>query len=155
MVNVRKYVILHGVCSSYCIIFFFLLVFSSSRLSFQHIHFLAPHLKTHCYWGRLHTSATHWSSVSLFLSCRLTGAAVQVVCEMRSGRRRCRAVTSDLSFSRLELLECLWEDEKHQYCEVENLRVCFSHKTLRTFLWLVHICFVLSTNQSINNKLNI
>ncbi|XP_037531173.1 autophagy-related protein 2 homolog A [Nematolebias whitei] len=49
---------------------------------------------------------------------RLTGAAVQVVCEMRSGRRRCRAVTSDLSFSRLELLECLWEDEKHQYCEL-------------------------------------
>uniref|UniRef100_A0A3Q2ZNR7 Autophagy related 2A n=1 Tax=Kryptolebias marmoratus TaxID=37003 RepID=A0A3Q2ZNR7_KRYMA len=49
---------------------------------------------------------------------RLTGAAVQVVCEMRSGRRRCRAVTSDLSFSRLELLECLWEDGKPQYCEL-------------------------------------
>uniref|UniRef100_A0A672GZ31 Autophagy related 2A n=1 Tax=Salarias fasciatus TaxID=181472 RepID=A0A672GZ31_SALFA len=49
---------------------------------------------------------------------RLTGAAVQVACEMRSGRRRSRAVTSDLSFSRLELLECLWEDGKPQYCEV-------------------------------------
>uniref|UniRef100_A0A7N8XDZ1 Autophagy related 2A n=1 Tax=Mastacembelus armatus TaxID=205130 RepID=A0A7N8XDZ1_9TELE len=46
---------------------------------------------------------------------RLTGAAVQVACEMRSGRRRSRAVTSDLSFSRLELLECLWEDGKPQY----------------------------------------
>ncbi|XP_030595462.1 LOW QUALITY PROTEIN: autophagy-related protein 2 homolog A [Archocentrus centrarchus] len=41
---------------------------------------------------------------------RLTGAAVRVACEMRSGRRHNRAVTSDLSFSRLELLECLWED---------------------------------------------
>ncbi|XP_012721537.2 autophagy-related protein 2 homolog A [Fundulus heteroclitus] len=49
---------------------------------------------------------------------RLTGAAVQVTCETRSGRRRCRAVTSDLSFSRLELLECLWQDGKHQYCEL-------------------------------------
>ncbi|KAM4732434.1 autophagy-related protein 2 homolog A [Anableps anableps] len=49
---------------------------------------------------------------------RLTGAAVQVTCEMRSGRRRCRAVTSDLSFSRLELLECLWQDGKPQYSEL-------------------------------------
>uniref|UniRef100_A0A1A8BFY2 Autophagy related 2A n=1 Tax=Nothobranchius kadleci TaxID=1051664 RepID=A0A1A8BFY2_NOTKA len=49
---------------------------------------------------------------------RLTGAAVQVVCEMRSGKRRGQTVTSDLSFSRLELLECLWEDEKPQYCEL-------------------------------------
>ncbi|MED6278824.1 hypothetical protein CHARACLAT_027975, partial [Characodon lateralis] len=48
---------------------------------------------------------------------RLTGAAVQVTCETRSGRRHCRAVTSDLSFSRLELLECLWQDGKPQYCE--------------------------------------
>lgn len=49
---------------------------------------------------------------------RLTGAAVQVACEMRSGRRNSRAVTSDLSFSRLELLECLWEDSKPQYSEL-------------------------------------
>uniref|UniRef100_A0A669CNR2 Autophagy related 2A n=1 Tax=Oreochromis niloticus TaxID=8128 RepID=A0A669CNR2_ORENI len=49
---------------------------------------------------------------------RLTGAAVQVTCEMRSGRRQNRAVTSDLSFSRLELLECLWEDGKPEYCEL-------------------------------------
>lgn len=49
---------------------------------------------------------------------RLTGVAVQVTCETRSGRRRCRAVTSDLSFSRLELLECLWQDGKPQYCEL-------------------------------------
>uniref|UniRef100_A0A4W6EYZ4 Autophagy related 2A n=1 Tax=Lates calcarifer TaxID=8187 RepID=A0A4W6EYZ4_LATCA len=54
----------------------------------------------------------------------LTGAAVQVACEMKSGRRHSRAVTSDLSFSRLELLECLWEDGKPQYSEVENLFVC-------------------------------
>uniref|UniRef100_A0A3P8QAP5 Uncharacterized protein n=1 Tax=Astatotilapia calliptera TaxID=8154 RepID=A0A3P8QAP5_ASTCA len=49
---------------------------------------------------------------------RLTGAAVQVACEMRSGRRQNRAVTSDLSFSRLEMLECLWEDGKPEYCEL-------------------------------------
>uniref|UniRef100_A0A8C5EBN1 Autophagy related 2A n=1 Tax=Gouania willdenowi TaxID=441366 RepID=A0A8C5EBN1_GOUWI len=52
---------------------------------------------------------------------RLTGAAVQVCCEMRSGRRHTKAVTSDLSFSRLELLECLWQDGKPQYCEVADL----------------------------------
>uniref|UniRef100_A0A3Q3LIC3 Autophagy related 2A n=1 Tax=Labrus bergylta TaxID=56723 RepID=A0A3Q3LIC3_9LABR len=49
---------------------------------------------------------------------RVTGAAVQVACEMRSGRRHSRAVTSDLSFSRLELLECLWENGKPQYSEL-------------------------------------
>uniref|UniRef100_A0A7N6FAF8 Autophagy related 2A n=1 Tax=Anabas testudineus TaxID=64144 RepID=A0A7N6FAF8_ANATE len=49
---------------------------------------------------------------------RLTGAAVQVACEMRSGRRQCRAVTSDLSFSRLELLECLWDNGKPEYSEL-------------------------------------
>ncbi|KAK1904191.1 Autophagy-related protein 2 like A [Dissostichus eleginoides] len=49
---------------------------------------------------------------------RVTGAAVQVACEMRSGSRHNRAVTSDLSFSRLELLECLWEDGKPQYSEL-------------------------------------
>lgn len=48
---------------------------------------------------------------------------MQVACEMRSGMRNSRAVTSDLSFSRLELLECLWEDGKPQYSEVENLCV--------------------------------
>lgn len=46
---------------------------------------------------------------------------MQVACEMRSGRRHSRAVTSDLSFSRLELLECLWEDGKPQYSEVGEL----------------------------------
>ncbi|RVE67358.1 hypothetical protein OJAV_G00102230 [Oryzias javanicus] len=49
---------------------------------------------------------------------RLTGAAVQVSFEMRSGKRRSRAVTSDLSFSRLEVLECIWEEGKPQYCEL-------------------------------------
>lgn len=48
---------------------------------------------------------------------------MRVACEMRSGRRHTRAVTSDLSFSRLELLECLWEDGKPEYCEVGNLSV--------------------------------
>lgn len=57
----------------------------------------------------------------IILSHRVTGAAVQVSCEMRSGRRHSRAVTSDLSFSRLELLECLWEDGQPQYSEVEHL----------------------------------
>ena len=51
----------------------------------------------------------------------MTGAAVQVTLEMRTGRRHSRAVTSDLSLSRLELLECLWEDGKPQYSEVGNL----------------------------------
>uniref|UniRef100_A0A8C7G4N1 Autophagy related 2A n=1 Tax=Oncorhynchus kisutch TaxID=8019 RepID=A0A8C7G4N1_ONCKI len=45
-------------------------------------------------------------------------SAVQVACEMRSAGRHSRAVTSDLSFSRLELLECLWEPGKPQYTEV-------------------------------------
>uniref|UniRef100_A0A8C7J6D7 Autophagy related 2A n=1 Tax=Oncorhynchus kisutch TaxID=8019 RepID=A0A8C7J6D7_ONCKI len=49
---------------------------------------------------------------------RMTGAAVQVACEMRSAGRHSRAVTSDLSFSRLELLECLWEPGKPQYTEL-------------------------------------
>lgn len=49
---------------------------------------------------------------------RLTGAAVQVSCEMRSGRRCSRAVTSDLSFSRLELLECLWVEGNPNYSEL-------------------------------------
>uniref|UniRef100_A0A673KWW3 Autophagy-related protein 2 homolog A-like n=1 Tax=Sinocyclocheilus rhinocerous TaxID=307959 RepID=A0A673KWW3_9TELE len=40
---------------------------------------------------------------------RVTGAAVQLACEMRSAGRHTRAMTSDLSFSRLELLECLWD----------------------------------------------
>uniref|UniRef100_A0A8C2XSE6 Autophagy related 2A n=1 Tax=Cyclopterus lumpus TaxID=8103 RepID=A0A8C2XSE6_CYCLU len=62
---------------------------------------------------------------------RVTGAAVQVACEMRSGRRHSRAMTSDLSFSRLEMLESLWEDGKPQYSEVEHLFVC-----LKLTLWL-------------------
>ncbi|XP_077588556.1 autophagy-related protein 2 homolog A [Stigmatopora nigra] len=49
---------------------------------------------------------------------RVTGAAVQLSCEVRSGRRRSRAVTSDVSFSRLEVLESLWENGRHQYSEL-------------------------------------
>ncbi|XP_076143716.1 autophagy-related protein 2 homolog A [Alosa pseudoharengus] len=49
---------------------------------------------------------------------RLTGAAMQISCEMRSAGRHTRAVTSDLSFSRLELLECLWESTGPQYTEL-------------------------------------
>ncbi|KAB5571342.1 hypothetical protein PHYPO_G00223950 [Pangasianodon hypophthalmus] len=49
---------------------------------------------------------------------RLTGAAVQVACEMRSSGRHARSMTSDLSFSRLELLECIWEPGKPQYTEL-------------------------------------
>lgn len=49
---------------------------------------------------------------------RVTGAAVQVTCELRSGKHNNRAMKSDLSFSRMELLECLWEDGNPQYTEV-------------------------------------
>uniref|UniRef100_A0A3P8XT52 Autophagy related 2A n=1 Tax=Esox lucius TaxID=8010 RepID=A0A3P8XT52_ESOLU len=49
---------------------------------------------------------------------RMTGAAVQVACEMKRAGRHVRAVTSDLSFSRLELLECLWEPNQPQYTEL-------------------------------------
>ncbi|KAF7707420.1 autophagy-related protein 2 homolog A [Silurus meridionalis] len=49
---------------------------------------------------------------------RLTGAAVQVACEMRSSGRHAHSMTSDLSFSRLELLECLWEPGKIEYTEL-------------------------------------
>ncbi|KAJ8338027.1 hypothetical protein SKAU_G00369930 [Synaphobranchus kaupii] len=49
---------------------------------------------------------------------RMTGAAVQLSYEMRSGGRRARQVTSDLSFSRLELLECLWGSGSPQYTEL-------------------------------------
>uniref|UniRef100_A0A7N6AWN5 Autophagy related 2A n=1 Tax=Anabas testudineus TaxID=64144 RepID=A0A7N6AWN5_ANATE len=66
---------------------------------------------------------------------RLTGAAVQVACEMRSGRRQCRAVTSDLSFSRLELLECLWDNGKPEYSEVSVYLSFFKLFNIR-FLWI-------------------
>ncbi|XP_048883412.1 autophagy-related protein 2 homolog A isoform X3 [Brienomyrus brachyistius] len=49
---------------------------------------------------------------------RITGAVVQVSCEMRSSGRCAREVTSDLSFSRLELLECLWEAGTPEYTEL-------------------------------------
>ncbi|XP_016098497.1 autophagy-related protein 2 homolog A-like [Sinocyclocheilus grahami] len=49
---------------------------------------------------------------------RMTGAAVQLTCEMRGAGRHTRATTSDLSFSRLELLECLWESGGPQYTEL-------------------------------------
>uniref|UniRef100_A0A4W4GAP6 Autophagy related 2A n=1 Tax=Electrophorus electricus TaxID=8005 RepID=A0A4W4GAP6_ELEEL len=58
---------------------------------------------------------------------RLTGAAVQVTCEMRSSGRHASSVTSDLSFSRLELLECLWEPGEPQYTEVLNLQQSLMH----------------------------
>ncbi|KAG9346482.1 hypothetical protein JZ751_006793 [Albula glossodonta] len=49
---------------------------------------------------------------------RMTGAAVQLSCEMRSGGHHAREVTSDMSFSRLELLECLWEPGPPEYTEL-------------------------------------
>uniref|UniRef100_A0A8C1SXR6 Autophagy related 2A n=1 Tax=Cyprinus carpio TaxID=7962 RepID=A0A8C1SXR6_CYPCA len=54
---------------------------------------------------------------------RMTGAAVQLTCEMRSAGRHTRATTSDLSFSRLELLECLWESGGPQYTESHLLEL--------------------------------
>uniref|UniRef100_A0A8D3C911 Autophagy related 2A n=1 Tax=Scophthalmus maximus TaxID=52904 RepID=A0A8D3C911_SCOMX len=65
---------------------------------------------------------------------------VQVVCETRSGRRHSRAVTSDISFSRLELLECLWEDGRPQYSEVENLFVCLCALKLTLVFTLSELC---------------
>nr|XP_057915994.1 autophagy-related protein 2 homolog A isoform X2 [Doryrhamphus excisus] len=53
---------------------------------------------------------------------RVTGAAVQVFCEMRSGQRNSRAVTSDLSFSRLEVLECVWDKGTPEYSELLQFR---------------------------------
>lgn len=65
-------------------------------------------------------AAADRNSIQPFWSLfRVTGAAVQVTCELRSGRRNNRAMKSDLSFSRLELLECLWEDGNPQYTEVD------------------------------------
>uniref|UniRef100_A0A8C1GKX9 Autophagy related 2A n=1 Tax=Cyprinus carpio TaxID=7962 RepID=A0A8C1GKX9_CYPCA len=52
---------------------------------------------------------------------RVTGAAVQLACEMRSAGRHTQATTSDLSFSRLELLECLWDSGGPQYTESAGL----------------------------------
>lgn len=60
------------------------------------------------------------------LVSRVTGAAVQLACEMRSAGRHTRATTSDLSFSRLELLESLWDSGGPQYTEV--------HATSRLFV---------------------
>uniref|UniRef100_A0A8C2H2S0 Autophagy related 2A n=1 Tax=Cyprinus carpio TaxID=7962 RepID=A0A8C2H2S0_CYPCA len=51
---------------------------------------------------------------------RVTGAAVQLACEMRSAGRHTQATTSDLSFSRLELLECLWDSGGPQSRNVER-----------------------------------
>uniref|UniRef100_A0A671SIU6 Autophagy-related protein 2 homolog A-like n=1 Tax=Sinocyclocheilus anshuiensis TaxID=1608454 RepID=A0A671SIU6_9TELE len=71
---------------------------------------------------------------------RVTGAAVQLACEMRSAGRHTRATTSDLSFSRLELLECLWDSGGPQYTESAGLftmgttaRPCaqFHHSTVQ------------------------
>uniref|UniRef100_A0A8C1GNC8 Autophagy related 2A n=1 Tax=Cyprinus carpio TaxID=7962 RepID=A0A8C1GNC8_CYPCA len=53
---------------------------------------------------------------------RVTGAAVQLACEMRSAGRHTQATTSDLSFSRLELLECLWDSGGPQYTESGSRR---------------------------------
>ncbi|KAJ8282805.1 hypothetical protein COCON_G00053240 [Conger conger] len=49
---------------------------------------------------------------------RMTGAAVQLSYQIKSGGRRAREVTSDLSFSQLELLECLWGSGTPQYTEL-------------------------------------
>ncbi|XP_028824130.1 autophagy-related protein 2 homolog A-like [Denticeps clupeoides] len=49
---------------------------------------------------------------------RVTGAAVQLWCEMRSSGRHTRSVSSDLSFSTLEILEQLWEPSGPQHTEL-------------------------------------
>lgn len=90
------------------------------------------------HWFTLQNCRVLFLILPVGLSPRLTGAAVQVACETRSGRRRSRAVTSDLSFSRLELLECLWENGKPEYNEVENL--CSSLNWLKNIIsWSFNI----------------
>ncbi|XP_068614339.1 autophagy-related protein 2 homolog A-like [Brachionichthys hirsutus] len=65
-----------------------------------------------------HHLRTGFAKACPYSHLRVTGAAVQVSCEMRSGRRHSRSMSSDLSFSRLELLECLWDDGNPEYSEV-------------------------------------
>lgn len=53
-------------------------------------------------------------------------------------------MTCDLSFSRLELLECLWGDEKPEYSEVDNVCLCIYIRLnlIATWLWLMNkACF--------------
>lgn len=70
------------------------------------------------------------------LVSRVTGAAVQLACEMRSAGRHTRATTSDLSFSRLELLESLWDSGGPQYTEVHATSRLFV--IFRTAFWKSH-----------------
>ncbi|KAJ0002898.1 hypothetical protein NQD34_008047 [Periophthalmus magnuspinnatus] len=83
---------------------------------------------------------------------RLTGAAVQVSCEMRSGRRNSRAVTSDLSFSRLELLECLWEEGKPQYSELIQFQKAGLFTVGSTARPCAHLHYSLSEKQQRKGK---
>ncbi|XP_054889953.1 autophagy-related protein 2 homolog A [Poeciliopsis prolifica] len=86
-----------------------------SQVFFQGLHSFEENMLTNKNFNHLRKC---FATACPLSNLRLTGAAVQVTCETRSGRRRCRAVTSDLSFSRLELLECLWQDGKPHYCEL-------------------------------------
>lgn len=109
-------------------------VFSTSVLNI-HLPSLPPlSSHNHTHTGKLLLTACATFSKTrvniVVLSSRVTGAAVQVACEMRSGGRRSRAMSSDLSFSRLEMLECLWQDGQPEYSEVKSLFFCLWALTL-------------------------
>lgn len=59
------------------------------------------------------------------LPCRLTGAAVQVSWELRTGRGR-RTTSTEVHFGQLEVLECLWPRgaPKPEYTEVKAQGRC-------------------------------
>uniref|UniRef100_A0A8C1SX87 Autophagy related 2A n=1 Tax=Cyprinus carpio TaxID=7962 RepID=A0A8C1SX87_CYPCA len=67
---------------------------------------------------------------------RVTGAAVQLACEMRSAGHHTQATTSDLSFSRLELLECLWDSggPHHPCLPKSDLQLIDLYETLSSEL---------------------
>uniref|UniRef100_A0A667ZKG5 Autophagy related 2A n=1 Tax=Myripristis murdjan TaxID=586833 RepID=A0A667ZKG5_9TELE len=107
------------VCVCYPRLQFLCFSFSCVSLSLSHflLYTLPPTVSPQFYTST-HTH-THRDAA-------IVASAVQVACEMRSGSRHSRSVTSDLSFSRLELLECLWEDGKPQYSEVGHLFLSLS-----------------------------
>ncbi|KAG7464450.1 hypothetical protein MATL_G00165720 [Megalops atlanticus] len=86
-----------------------------SRVFFQELAYFKDSMFSGRDFGHLRES---FAKACPHSHLRMTGAAVQVLCEMRSGGRHAREVTFDLSFSRLELLECLWEPGPPQYTEL-------------------------------------
>ncbi|XP_051506271.1 autophagy-related protein 2 homolog A-like [Myxocyprinus asiaticus] len=86
-----------------------------SRLFFRELAFFKDAMFSERDFQNLRES---FAKACLHSHIRVTGAAVQLACEMRSTGRHNRVTTSDLSFSRLELLECLWDSGGMQYTEL-------------------------------------